>query len=99
MDDQRRHRLRIAIKKLRYALEFFAPLLPGKRVRASLACLALIQDMLGGLNDHASALRLLATSSTEARKLAEAWLAGRRRLLVEACDTELSSLASLRKPW
>jgi inorganic triphosphatase YgiF len=55
-----RHALRIAAKKLRYAVEFFAGLYPRKRACPYLAALAALQDVLGALNDAAVAQRLLA---------------------------------------
>ncbi len=48
-----RHRLRIALKKLRYAAEFFAPLYPAKAVKVWIEPLKELQDMLGHLNDVA----------------------------------------------
>ena len=54
-----RHRLRIALKKLRYATEFFDSLHAGKRARPYLAALKELQDALGHLNDVAVAERLL----------------------------------------
>lgn len=48
-----RHRLRIALKKLRYSAEFFAPLYPKKAAKAWLEPLKELQDMLGHLNDAA----------------------------------------------
>jgi adenylate cyclase len=53
------HALRIGIKRLRYALEFFAPLLRQKSLPALLKHLAALQDTLGQLNDLANAGRLL----------------------------------------
>src|SRR5436305_349687 len=54
-----RHALRIALKKLRYAAEFFAPLYAGqgrtKRRKAFGAALAELQERLGALNDIAVA--------------------------------------------
>ena len=54
-----RHRLRIALKKLRYATEFFGALYGGKRTRTYLAALKQLQDTLGHLNDVAVAERLV----------------------------------------
>ena len=48
-----RHRLRIALKKLRYASEFFAPLYPQNAVKRWIEPLKELQDMLGHLNDVA----------------------------------------------
>jgi CHAD domain-containing protein len=48
-----RHRLRIALKKLRYTGEFFAPLYRDKAVARFMAPLKELQDLLGHLNDAA----------------------------------------------
>lgn len=53
LDAASRHRLRLAVKKLRYALEFFAGLFAGKRVHSYLARLADLQEVLGQQNDIA----------------------------------------------
>jgi triphosphatase len=57
MDTQRRHKLRIQAKKLRYASEFFAGAFPGKKAvrrrKAFVAALEGLQDALGDLNDIA----------------------------------------------
>ncbi|MEX0958928.1 MAG: CHAD domain-containing protein [Burkholderiales bacterium] len=53
------HALRIQIKKLRYACEFFAPLFGRKAVKRYLSRLEALQDILGELNDAATADRLL----------------------------------------
>ncbi|MCR9218742.1 MAG: CYTH and CHAD domain-containing protein [Alphaproteobacteria bacterium] len=53
------HELRIEIKKLRYAVEFFRSLYPKKRVGPFLQATKKLQDCLGGLNDAAVAHRLL----------------------------------------
>ncbi|HTQ12583.1 MAG TPA: CHAD domain-containing protein [Rhizomicrobium sp.] len=47
----KRHKLRIALKKLRYTSEFFAPLFEEHSARAFLAHLSKMQDVLGALND------------------------------------------------
>jgi triphosphatase len=48
------HRLRIALKKLRYTAEFFAPLYPKKDVNRYLQKLRGLQNHLGDLNDVAN---------------------------------------------
>jgi CHAD domain-containing protein len=48
-----RHRLRIALKKLRYSAEFFVALYPKAAVKEWLEPLKDLQDMLGHLNDVA----------------------------------------------
>ena len=47
------HRLRIALKKLRYTAEFLAPLYPKKKVRRYVGKLRGLQEHLGALNDIA----------------------------------------------
>ena len=54
-----RHRVRIAAKKLRYAVEFFQSYFSDKQNRALLHALAALQEVLGKLNDVAVARRLL----------------------------------------
>jgi len=55
LSPQRRHKLRIQAKKVRYAAEFFASLFSGKkeekRRKAFIAALERLQDALGELND------------------------------------------------
>jgi CHAD domain-containing protein len=55
LDPRRRHKLRIAVKKIRYASEFFVDVFPGaksnRRQRAFLKRLKPVQDCLGELND------------------------------------------------
>jgi inorganic triphosphatase YgiF len=58
------HRLRIRVKRLRYAIEFFLPVIEDKAQRA-LRALIELQNLLGRLNDDATAWRLLDHLSTE----------------------------------
>ena len=67
LDAAGRHRLRIAVKKLRYAAEFFAALFPKRRVRPYVQSLAAMQEVLGGLNDAATLLRQLPEACAGAR--------------------------------
>lgn len=101
LSDMQRHRLRIAFKKLRYALEFFAPLLPRKRLKPYQEGLVAIQDLLGKLNDQVTAERLLKElhPMAEPDPLTSGWIAGRKHLLIEALNTELGTFLLLRKPW
>ncbi|MCP5412886.1 MAG: CHAD domain-containing protein [Alphaproteobacteria bacterium] len=55
------HRLRIALKKLRYTAEFFAPLFPAPKVKAYLACVRQLQEELGHLNDVAHVRQVIGT--------------------------------------
>jgi inorganic triphosphatase YgiF len=59
LDDHRRHRARIAAKKVRYATEFFASLCPRRAVRNYVDALTALQDDLGWRNDAVVADQLL----------------------------------------
>ncbi|TWB41773.1 CYTH and CHAD domain-containing protein [Nitrospirillum pindoramense] len=54
LDAPARHGLRIALKKLRYAVDFFREIYPQKGVRRYLERLSALQDGLGHLNDVAT---------------------------------------------
>ena len=56
---QERHSLRIALKKLRYSAEFFAPLFSAKDVAVFLDRLSKLQDLFGTLNDSATVEQIL----------------------------------------
>lgn len=101
MNAERRHELRIAFKKLRYALEFFAPILPSQRLEVYLASLEAIQDLLGTLNDQVTASRLIKEMHPKGdpHPLTRGWIAGRTQLLVTALGDELRGFSSCRKPW
>lgn len=63
LDDEARHEVRKAAKKLRYATEFFAALYERKRERRRykkfVSALETLQDQLGALNDLATAPEVL----------------------------------------
>ena len=54
------HDIRKQAKRLRYAIEFFAPLFPEKPVRKYLSRLEHLQEVLGAVNDTAVAAGLMA---------------------------------------
>ncbi|MCB1884298.1 MAG: CHAD domain-containing protein [Geminicoccaceae bacterium] len=62
-----RHRLRIALKKLRYAAEFLETLFPGKATRRYLKAATGLQDGLGHGNDLAVGAGLAGRLAAEAR--------------------------------
>jgi triphosphatase len=101
MNAERRHELRIAFKKLRYALEFFAPILPRKHLSRYQTSLATIQDLLGTLNDQVTASRLIKEvhPKGEPDPLTRGWIAGRTELLLGALNGELADFLTRRKPW
>lgn len=58
------HRLRISLKKLRYAAEFYAPLYTKKKVRRYIADLKELQDLLGEINDAGQVRATLSSLTT-----------------------------------
>jgi triphosphatase len=78
LSESQRHRLRIRVKRLRYAAEFFAVTFPGegsaKRRAELVSTLKDLQDALGGLNDLATRPALIAEglggSASEGAQLA-----------------------------
>ena len=93
------HALRIAIKRLRYGLEFFATLLPRKRVAVCMQLLARLQDELGQLNDLASAGAVLMDCAAHDANLREAvtliggWHGPRHAALLAAIPAGLKELS------
>ncbi|WP_026224705.1 CYTH and CHAD domain-containing protein [Methyloversatilis thermotolerans] len=64
------HALRIDVKRLRYAVEFFMPLLPHKKAQRTLALLTEAQEKLGFINDLSQAgPRLLLAADGDAAML------------------------------
>jgi CHAD domain-containing protein len=86
MSVDKRHRYRIAAKRLRYAVDFFAPLYARERVKPYAGALARLQDSLGVINDNAVALELITTLPVTAGEFA---------LLQQALDE--STIAALKQ--
>ncbi len=67
LDAEERHKVRLAMKKLRYAADFFVPLLGGgKKVARYTNLLRRFQDLLGRYNDMATTAGLLAALEAKA---------------------------------
>ncbi|WFU18380.1 CYTH and CHAD domain-containing protein [Bradyrhizobium sp. CB3481] len=70
MSPMDRHKLRIRVKKIRYAMEFFESLFPGKRERKQLVRLSRhlkkIQGALGSLNDFIADSKMAADAALHA---------------------------------
>ena len=73
LDAQRRHKLRIQTKKVRYAAEFFGGLFPGKRAskrrKRFQPALEALQDALGDLNDIAVHEELIGATGMRRRRV------------------------------
>jgi CHAD domain-containing protein len=98
-----RHALRIRIKELRYAQDFFASLYPTSTVKIYLGALARLQDGLGVMNDITVARRLLdearLTSVSAARQVIEGWY-GCRLDVHERLFAEMwQRFVECQRPW
>ena len=95
-----RHNLRIQLKKLRYTLEFFAPLMPRQRFKPYVAVLAQLQDELGLINDHITASALIEEVLGHRRPgPVHGWIAGRHALLIAEVPEALNIWLGQRPPW
>lgn len=90
------HRLRIEVKRLRYAVEFMASVLPG-RAKEALRRLTRLQELLGSINDAVNAWALLdrleAGNAAADYQQAVGYLRG-----YAACDAR-QHLAQLPEAW
>lgn len=98
------HELRIAIKRLRYAIEFFGAIIPGKSGVTVVKRLAGLQEELGQLNDLASAGNLLMVCAGREQHLREAvtlvggWHGQRHAALLAAIPDQLECARGLKLP-
>ncbi len=103
LEPEPRHELRIAVKKLRYAVEFFAPAFEGRKAerrrRTYLEALERLQEHLGDLNDVAvGRARLAGVANAERLTPLLFGEADERRLLDEAVDA-FEDFADARTFW
>jgi CHAD domain-containing protein len=89
--------VRIAVKRLRYACDFFAPCFPHQAVSPLLHALSALQDTLGELNDIAVGRPLLDQVAPKVAPPALRQAAGRVRAGLAAREREL--IASLANDW
>ena len=107
LDAPGRHELRIAIKKLRYSVEFFTSLFDPEASRALRTRLARLQDILGTMNDAATLQRLLSdlhadtkdVAMAEARGVLTGWSAGRGEALHAELDRAWKSFRRTPTFW
>jgi len=88
-DDKRLHALRVECKRLRYAIEFFAPVL-GASAASFLELVTAMQDTLGRINDIAvfvSRLQKLKKLPPEQALIVEGYIASRNEELISHRET------------
>ena len=111
LDEQERHELRIKLKKLRYAVDFFASLWPKRRTEAFRERLCALQDVLGEMNDAAVARALVAdilvarTNAADGQAIAYAagvvvgWHVGHLRDRAEKLEKRWQAFVGATPPW
>jgi inorganic triphosphatase YgiF len=95
-----RHELRIALKKLRYATDFFAPLMPERELANYRKRLATLQDILGQLNDITVARQLI--DSLKHRRGPDPldnWLASDHARVIKRLAGAIKRLRRADPPW
>ncbi len=100
-DDAARHRTRKRLKRLRYSVEFVAPLFTDKAVTRYLKPLRKALDALGTLNDLNVADPLYrAQLPADARAwFALGWIAARRASCLQEGSTALKAFGRVRRFW
>ena len=101
LSPERRHRVRIFAKRLRYALDVMSVALPRDTTEHYIKALAELQDVLGELNDGAVSLASLdsLTDNNAVRKLAFPRIEKSRQDLTETAESLLLALQSAELPW
>ena len=98
-DPEAHHQLRIALKRLRYSLEFMAPLYPRKAVRCYLDAVSDLLELLGSMNDIVVAQQYIASQRSKPDPLLSGWLAGQGALLHELLPAALDDFRQVHPPW
>ena len=93
------HQLRLDLKKLRYSFDFFMEIYPRKRISRYMKSLARAQELLGKMNDLATAEILLGQRNLGSVDIAQAWGIGRQSGYLSMMPKILSSLSDLKAPW
>jgi CHAD domain-containing protein len=100
---EERHELRKSLKRLRYTVEFLAPLFEGDRVKPFLKKLKALQDLFGALNDAAMAEALFrdtdgpAGGSVDAARAAGVVIGARRERARHAWEDAKATWKTLKE--
>ena len=99
------HRLRIAVKQLRYATEFFSTLFPARSMTTLRDRLARLQDILGRINDAAAVKPLFSAAVADDREITAAvgivigWCEARTAAERGALQLAWRRFRAARRPW
>lgn len=99
LNAEQRHGVRIDLKKLRYTLDFFESLYSKRRVEAFSKALANTQELLGHMNDLATAEVLMAERATKIIDAPRAWAQGRMSAYLEMLPNALKPVIQAETPW
>lgn len=102
--DERTHKLRIALKKLRYAAEFFAPLYPRRKTARYIRALKTLLDRMGEANDvHGLGGTLGRVGNAAELRFAAGtiagWHAGREKRLAKQAKAGWKAFRKLKPFW
>jgi inorganic triphosphatase YgiF len=101
LSPERRHRVRILAKRLRYSLDVVSVALPVEVTERYVEALAELQDVLGELNDATVAQAFLGELAGRGPQpdAALMWLAEREQQLSVQAEERLPALAQRERPW
>jgi len=101
LSPERRHRVRILAKRLRYALDILSVALPPAAVKPYAEALAKLQDVLGELNDAAVLIAELPhfTASRALLDHAQQWYTAYGLPLLLDAEARLLALLESGRPW
>jgi inorganic triphosphatase YgiF len=94
------HRLRIQFKRLRYAVEFFEPLLKKGAAARYLPQIKALQESLGGINDAERALAFESSAPDAVRcEIVEGWLMASQQAAIASLPMATKVFLAKRDPW
>ena len=101
LGQEQQHGVRKRLKRLRYLIEFTAPLFAARKVKRMLTALKPVQDALGLYNDELMALqawRALAEDEPKAW-FGIGWLTARKQANAKRCLRQIKKLAVIKPFW
>ena len=101
LDEDQQHEVRKRLKRLRYLLEFSAPLFASRKINDMTAALKPVQDALGLYNDELMALQAWRTLSAHDPHawFGIGWFTARRLPNARRCLKEIKSFSRLKPFW